>query len=190
MRGAPLIAALAILAFGSANAEARITETRTPLGKYTLIEVVSQEEIPIMHVNQNWTKLYVRFLTGDNAAEINIIDNGAHLEIGIHIAGCHGGDSPYSYIEERPDRPLYYNIEKAAKALFKICPRLTAEQKNRYFAELQQARSEWPVAFDALKSRAQSVFGGWRRRCVKYASITPGSFFADPDCLRYSARSN
>ena len=190
MKSAPLIAAFVILAFGSANAEARITETRTPLGKYTLIEEVSQEEVPITHVNQNWTKLHLSFLTGDKAAQINIVDNGAHLDIGIHVAGCNGGSSPYSYIEERSSRSLYYNAEKDAKVLFKNCPTLTAEQTNRYLVELHQARSEWPVAFAALKTRAQKVFGGWHKRCVKYAPTVPGTLFPDPDCLRYSARSN
>ena len=190
MKGAPLIAALAILAFSSANAEARITKTRIPLGKYTLIEEISAEEVPIMHVNQNWTKLHLSFLTSDNVAEVSVVDNGAHLNIIVHVAGCNGGDSPYGYVEKRPSKELYFNTVRAAKALFNDCPTLTAGQTNRYLAELRQARSEWPAAFDALKSRAQKVFGGWHKRCVKYAPIAPGIFFPNPDCLRYSARSN
>ena len=190
MMRATILSVLAMSAFGSAIAEARISETRTSLGKYTLIEEVSQEEVPIMHVNQNWTKLNLSFLTGDKAAQISIVDNGAHLDIGIHVAGCNGGSSPYSYIEERSSRSLYYNAEKDAKVLFKNCPTLTAEQTNRYLVELHQARSEWPAAFAALKTRAQKVFGGWHKRCLKYAPISPGTFFPDPDCVRYSATSN
>lgn len=187
------VPALAALFLAGSGAEARIAESRTPLGMFTLVEEVSvlgPDEVPIMHVDQDWTKLHLVFSTADRLTKLEVVDDGGNLEIAIDSAGCLSRSYPFGYGEDPRGRKLHRAMEAAAKALFKICPKLSPTQKSRYLAELRQTRSEFPEALAAMKTRATAIFGGWRRRCTKYSSRLSGDPFSTWRCLRYSAPSN
>ncbi len=188
-----LISTIGALVLTSTGAASRITETRTPLGRFTLVEEVSAlepGETPIMHVNEHWTKLHLVFSSADRTTKVDVVDDGGRLEIAIESGGCLSRSYPFSYGEDDKGRKLHAQMERWLKDLFKLCPKLTPAQKSTHLAELRQTRSEFPAALQRMKTRAAAVFGGWRRRCTKYSSERSGNPFWGPECVRYSARSN
>lgn len=193
MKPAWIPAAIAAFCPIASGAEARITESRTPLGTFTLIEEVSvlePGELPIMHVDQDWTKLHLVFSTADKVTKVEIIDDGGSLEIAIEAAGCLSRSYPFGYDPAPSGRKLHRAMEASLNALFKLCRTLPAAQKSRHLTELRQAHPEFGAALEALKARATTTFGGWRRRCTKYSSERPENPFWGPECVRYSALSN
>jgi hypothetical protein len=193
------LSVLAASALFAGSAEAGITETATPLGKYTLIETVSVLEPGdphIMHVNQNWTKLRLSFVSDDKALRFDIEDDGGELRINADIVRCSGFKSG-RYGTDRSGASLHLQTENFVKWLVKSCDSMASEQKASLLNNLLQARAEFPAALDELKARATRVFGGWQKRCIKYSTpkvqkigkmrvievIDP---LRVPDCVLYS----
>jgi hypothetical protein len=119
---------LAMVMLTEVSVEARITETSTSLGAYVLIEEVSAleaGETPIMHVNRNWTKLHLRFVTADKVAIVDVVDDGQRLAIEIETSKCFSTTWPVEYGNESSGASLHLRTEKAAKAIFKLCRTLT-----------------------------------------------------------------
>lgn len=177
----------------AAPAEARVTESRTQLGSFTLVEEVSvlgPDEVPIMHVDQDWTKLHLQFTTSDKVTTVEIVDDGGNLEIAIEATRCSSRSYPFGYGEDPRGKKLHRAMEAAVNALFKICTRLSPAQKGAHLAELRETRPDFPAALEAMKTRATAVFGGWRRRCTKFSSRISGDPFPFFRCLRYSAPRN
>jgi hypothetical protein len=193
MKPASLSAMIAVLLPIASGAEARTTEVRTPLGAFTLVEEVSvlePDELPIMHVDQDWTKLHLVFRTADKLTKVEIIDDGSSLEIAIEAGRCLSRTYPFGYDLRPRGEKLHRAMEASLDALFKLCRTLSEAQKSRHLTELRQSRPEFGGALEAMKARSTAVFGGWRRRCTKYSSRRSDNPFWGPDCVRYSARSN
>jgi len=181
--GRAAFAALA-LAFALARpASGGTTEQSTPYGAFNVIvEVRTADpgEVPIMHVNTEWTKLRLRWSSADAALTADLIDNGRFMVIELKGYDCFSNSFYFAYRNRAGEPDLRWRLADALANLLKVCPRIPEPLRAAYIAEFERSEADYRIAVEAMKAQALLLFYNTLKRCLPKGPSFGG--WDQPDC--------
>ena len=155
---------LALLLTGAAPV-AGVTETRRTIGAYELVERthrLERGEVPIMHVNQNYSTLALIF--GDAAFNVSLVDTGQVVSFEARGTRCASSQWPLRWQMKRGEPGLFRNFVRFVAALERVCTSDPAV--NRAFvARLRASQADFIAGVEQMKARAVTIMGPLRNRC-------------------------
>lgn len=173
-----------------APAFAEVTEATTDLGGgFSLIVEEARlgpNELPIMHVSQNWTKLHLRYDDTAQNVRLAVIDNGNWLEVKVTQANhpCTLVGNATGYPAEGQDASLWQEMGAVLGRYVSICPNMTAVRRRAIMDGWRAARPSFATALIEVRQRAARIFPQNPTRCarltVEYTPV-PTQVCADPN---------
>jgi hypothetical protein len=161
-------------------------EHRTSFGSMTLIQeewTRDPETPPIMHAPDAWTKLHLRWEAPGGDVEVELLDDGRILQIGVRGYECLRAATFYHYAQRVGEPALWQDMARQLDALTKACPRVPTARRAALVREFAGTRDDFVPGVEALKKRAATVVARTLKRC-SFPRTPKGTVVIAPDPYR------
>jgi hypothetical protein len=147
-----------------------VTEvSRAEFGRFALVE--ERHEMPPSRIAplhgraDRWVELHLKFRSTDTATEIALVDDGASLTFELWSERCTSGTRFLAFRGRVGEPRLFAQFVETVAFHYRTCPGAGPALARSRAGEMRAARAGFAAGVQAMKTRAEALFQGWRTRC-------------------------
>lgn len=165
----PVLLIAAALALHPRWGETVTEVSRAEFGRFALVEErheLPPSDIPRLHGRADrWVELHLKFRSTDTATEIALVDNGAELTAELWSGRCTSGARFLAFRGRVGEPSLFAQFVSTVAFHYRTCPGAGPALARSQAGEMRAARADFVAGVQAMKTRAEALFQGWRTRC-------------------------